>query len=172
MKRLSKVVFFATGSLLLLIASITLSPMAVEAAKEAALLVRDQDNPARSPFQASCVAEDPSVSCVLAVVPEGKRLVIQGTTFRAFVNPGTGSSVEAYILTTVNGGLVGHYVGMQDLGPAIRLAGQPHEYTAVLPITIYADPGTSVSVSFNRGFEGPEYLSFTGTITGYTVSLP
>ena len=172
MKRSFKVLFVAAGSLLVLIAAIALPPMAVEAAKEVAMLVRDQDNPARSPFQASCTAEDPSVSCIVAVVPAGKRLVIQGTTFRAFVNPGTGASVEANITTIVNGTLVVHYVGMQDLGPAIRLFGQPHEYTAILPITVYADPETVVSVNFNRGFEGPETLSFTGAISGYTVSLP
>jgi hypothetical protein len=171
MKRASKIVFFVAGGMLLAVAFSVVKPVTVRAAKVAAMLIRDEDNPARHPFQATCSTTETNI-CVVTTVPAGQELVIQGATFKAFINPGPGSSVEAVIVTTANATIVGHSVGMQDLGPAVGVLDQPHEYIAVLPITLYADPGTNVQMYFNRGFVIPETISFTATISGYTVSLP
>ena len=170
MKRSSKIVFIIAGGILLMVTFSVVKPVIVRAAKEVtATLVSDVDNPARHPFQANCFVTN-SV-CDITTVPANNELVIQGTTIRAFINPGTGA-VDAYIATYVNGVLVGHYVGMQNLGPAIGLTGQPDEYIAVLPITLYSDPGTTVFMSVQRGFVGLESVTLSGTISGYTVSLP
>ncbi len=170
MNHLAKVAFLARACALLVTTFSVIGPRTVQAESKTTL-VRDEDNPARHPFQAACFASSEQY-CTVATVPEGQRLLIQGGTVHAIINPGPGSAVWASISTIANGSPVFHNVGMQDLGPTVGAFETPHAYIAIVPFTLYADPGTEVRVFVRRGFVALESISLSASISGYTVSLP
>jgi hypothetical protein len=144
----------------------------------AAALVRDVDNPARQPFRGTCQSSFPggngNPNCVLATVPAGQELVIQGATFDLLVKPGPGASVRCTLLVQQASPLNNfiYTFGAQDLGPALGYTDGTEEYTCVANSPMYADPGTTVYASFGRAFVTPDSWSLTVTMSGSTVSLP
>ncbi len=149
------------------------TPRAIHAV--AAALVRDVDNPARQPFRATCQSNNPGATyCVLATVPAGQELVIQGVAFDVLVNPGPGSSVRCML--QAYGGTpyrtFSYTLGAQDLGAALGFTDGTEEYTCVLNFPVYVDPGMTVDAAFARGFVEPDSWQFVPSLSGYTVSLP
>jgi hypothetical protein len=130
------------------------------------------DNPAKHPFQSSCIGQSSSgdASCTFGV-PAGQELVIQGGTIRAFLNPAAGQLVQGTIAPSANGRSEFHFFGLQDIGINFGLSGSPHEYVGTLPYTVYADPESQVSISVFLG-NPSQSVSFDATITGYLVTVP
>jgi hypothetical protein len=176
--KLLRTVVFAVSTFAVVAAVISLAvPRTIHAL--AAALVRDVDNPARQPFRATCSENSTSnpgaTGCdLVATVPAGQELVIQGVTFDLLVNPGPGSSVrwEFGVFGGTPYQAASYTLGMQDLGPAIGFTSGTEEYTGVLNFPVYADPGMSVFAGFGRGFVTPDSWQYTATLSGYTVSLP
>jgi hypothetical protein len=172
MKQLSKLLYLAATCALIVATFAFVGPRTVHAI--VATLVRDVDNPARHPFQSRCFSGpqdlDPG-TCVVAVVPAGQELVIQGVSVQALINPGNILAVDARLDTIAAGAISGYTFGMQNLGPIANFFGGHIEYTGFLPITVYADPGTSVDVVVGQ----ESTFTFVQTevsVSGYLVSLP
>ncbi len=132
--------------------------------------VRDIDQPAMSPHQDGfgfAIASGFTTSEALTMVPAGKRLVIEQFSATAIVP--AGQSGFFFIQTTAGGGAAQHIVpatkGFADSAfPGSDLL------TASQSIRIYADPGTTPTVSFRRSSSAGS-STFSAFISGYHVTL-
>lgn len=132
---------------------------------------RDVEQPARNPRQdgtGSVVATNAfTTEAPLSSVPNGKQLVIEYFSATAIVP--SGQSGFFFITTRAGGVALLHHVPVIQkfadsafAGSDLLVAGQP--------VRIYADPGTTLSVSFRRSNNaGPS--SFSADISGYFVNL-
>jgi hypothetical protein len=133
------------------------------------LLVHEVTNPAMQAFQAyvnfSIDSGSTSSSPIhLAVVPPGKRLVIEYATMLG--ESGSGK-MGAWISTTAAGTFAQHYLVLTEQGP---LFGVP-AFTASQPLRVYADTGTEVTGFVIRSETvgtADGYMS----ISGYLVDVP
>jgi hypothetical protein len=137
--------------------------------------VRDEDNPARHPFQASVtVNSTASDGSAQIAVPAGTRLVIE------HVSAESKSLISNEILrfdvkTSVGGTLVTHYfisAAQGDNGFPVHVA----IHRVSQPVRLYADP-PSVEVQLDVPGIGPPTpgpVPATGTVTlsGYLVAVP
>ena len=136
--------------------------------------VKDQDNPARQPFQwqnSGTIAAGSDRVDFTIQVPAGKRLVIEQLSGAASVNNSVGT-VPRFLIASFSGGIAsgyapGAYVGNDGMSPRVYASQQ---------LRMYADPGTNVSVEVQRssdnvgGYSGT--VSFTVSVTGYLVNIP
>jgi hypothetical protein len=144
--------------------------------------VRDIDNAARQPFQAELRrlrvrTSGELQSFQVAVVPSGKRLVIEHVSFRVrsleATAPGSAQprfETSAALVTKVNGVPAEHelIVNRADVGSAsFNVASQP--------VRVYADPGSLVLVNVDGRFEANagSPLEITHlTVSGHLVDVP
>lgn len=134
------------------------------------VLVRDPDNPARQPVQASgdcTVINGASCSTVLLGVPAGKRLVIEYVSMTVML--GVAGAMAKFSLNTVNGDFGVHRFPWSQPTVAPALGGS-RTATVSQQVRIYADPGTAVSAL------GEVSINTTGEIvfeiSGHFVDLP
>ena len=132
-------------------------------------LVRDSDNPARQPFQASVEIKLPPGTegqNGFVAVPAGKRLVIEYASGEAFLP--TGQKGLLSVLTIVNGAktYTRHHLATVTIGnfgaPAYFLAGQV--------VRLYADAGNTVMLRADRDAPTGDGLARL-SISGYLVDL-
>jgi hypothetical protein len=132
------------------------------------LLVREVANPASEPFQAEVSFSIPdgssSETFTLAVVPAGKRLVVEYATILAEVPSG---KMGARITTTAAGQYAAHHLVLTEQGP---LFGTP-AFVASQPMRVYADPGTGVTGIVIRSDTTGTFGGLM-TISGYFVDIP
>lgn len=130
------------------------------------VLVRDVDNPARQPFQASIDTDWPAGFIVktttLLTVPVGKRAVIEYATF--YIAPSAGSKIQFAELGTTVGG---NPASFDFVGTPITSIG-----VVAQPLRLYADAGTNIV-----GIVGLDSTSTGGgeikiSISGYLVNVP
>jgi hypothetical protein len=157
MKRLQTSLFAAAGILILALVLTAIGPKQVMAAI-GFTPVRDVDNPGRQPFSINLTVSQGMSSTF--PIPAGKRLVI--THVDAFTDnlPDT-----IAIRSTVNGGFSEIGVGFSRIDTP---AGFVH-YRANEQVMGFADPGTSVSVSYFTFSFG---VSARVNIHGYFVDVP
>ena len=87
-------------------------------------------------------AGDKSVGATLAVVPAGQRLIVDSVSF--VVSPNApGGWVYALVEVTTNGKLVSFYVPMNKL---VDMYTNTETWIGTFTGSLYADPGTSISV--------------------------
>ncbi len=97
-------------------------------------------------------------------VPAGKRLVIEH--FSALAQGPQGQRYLAWVSTTLNGVTpVGNFLVFTQ--QTTNVSGDT--YTATQPMRVYADPGTTVRVTFSRGFDDTGGATFDANISGYFV---
>lgn len=122
-------------------------------------------NDAADVFQTSVQMTIPDNNCCGPVgeftIPSGKRLVIEDVSAVAHIN---NEIATIHVTTTAAGNTVDHsVVGMQT--------GANQEAAAGRVTRLYADAGTTVSVSAHRfGLSGP--ATFTVSLSGYYVPMP
>jgi hypothetical protein len=181
MKTLNKVILCLGVAALILAAVASLAPKSVAAA--IATLVRDQDNPARHTFQASCASNGfpgPTgfivASCSIPV-PAGQEYVITSATVS-----GTSSTFDPVLvgITTTAGG-----VGAGAITGAGTAVITPYNSAAIVGYSsgatatfvyethgaIYADAGSSITVSAYPFVFGPQ-LGVQLNVQGHYVTLP
>jgi hypothetical protein len=132
------------------------------------LEVRDPDNPARQPVQASisCTISNRFCTSDILTVPAGKRLVIEYASVQMQVNdPGRVGFFE--LTTRVNGTNVIHQLTMSQ--PSVGTLGDA-EATVGQQVRIYADPGTIVSGAGR--LDANSTGSFRFRISGHYVDIP
>jgi len=162
----------AAGSLLTVTHDMTLSGNGTVASPlgvASPLMVRDLDNPALQPIQASglCTAQEPNGGCAVEIytVPEGKRLVIEFVSMLAVVPSGQQASLD--IGTKVNGQFSHFHIPYSQ--PA--LGGSAVAVTNIAQqLRIYADPGTTVGV--NCASTSSKGATFDISFAGYLVNIP
>ena len=141
----------------------------------AAVPLRDADNAARQPFQASVVyvlgvgtnegVVDTAGGYSDIAVPAGKRLVIQTVSTSVF-NPVVGNVLQGTIQPTA-GAVLGSYAL-----PAVTANGTPFP-GVTQSLTLYADPSTPITFSATRksGFTSTiDRVTFQ--VSGYLVNVP
>lgn len=119
------------------------------------VLVRNADEPRRVLYQTTVKGRTP----VLPTVPEGKRLVIQNVSARAFV---VGKAVGMLKLQV--GGTVEFVFPMTFAGTEDPLPGDV--WVGHSPTTIYVDPGQVAQFILEAPFLNP---SVQATVSGYLV---
>jgi hypothetical protein len=129
--------------------------------------VRDVDNPARQAFQDRLtfnLADGFSEVCMpIAVVPAGKRLVIEYVSARVSL-PGGQKLRGVQLFNNLNGDFAYHY-----LMPAPT--GAFNEYVVGQPLRLYADANTQVSICASRDLSAGT-AQVLATISGYLVDMP
>jgi hypothetical protein len=132
------------------------------------LPVREVVNPANEPFQAEISFSIPdgssSETFTLAVVPAGKRLVVEYATILAEVPSG---KMGARITTTAAGQYAAHHLVLTEQGPVY---GTP-TFVASQTMRVYADPGTGVTGIVVRSDTAGTFGGLM-TISGYFVDVP
>jgi hypothetical protein len=144
--------------------------------------VRDVDNPARQPFQVNLsdriVSELSDAPLELAVVPQGKRLVIEHASVRGLFGAETAggdipSIIEIGVVTLQNGVPAEH-----QLVPTIVKSNAEQNrvdvFVASQPMRAYADPGTTVSLRVSVITEGDgsgNALLRNIALSGYFVDI-
>jgi len=136
------------------------------------LMVRDLDNPARQPAQATATcspsANDPRF-CATTVytVPAGKRLVIEFVAMRARGIP-VGTAARLEIIT-----IAGGQEAIFDFPFSAPVPESFGEGNIAQVVRIYADAGTRVLTAGFRSGESNDFNSnFTFSISGYLVNIP
>ena len=132
------------------------------------LNIRDQDNPARQPFQAvaACSTTIDGCSAVLPSSPPGKRLVIEFVSLKSDIPAGQVMTFE--IDTTVDGQFVLHDLGLSLPAVAFGFVGRA---VVVQQVRLYADPTAPIHVSGGRNGSGG-LVHFFFSVSGYLVDLP
>lgn len=126
------------------------------------LNIRDQDNPAFQPVQATAVIPLFGSNMVrILTVPSGKRLVIETISGFSFVNAG-GKFLFVTVVTTggTNGGELSHYFAQTYTGTT----NNTDYYSFNNAVRIYANPQTDVTLKINTT---TSIVSMTVTISGY-----
>jgi len=131
------------------------------------VVVRDVDNPARQPFQASvspvAVTAGNTAFVFMTQVPVGKRLVIEQVTSQGSVL--SGAAVQMQIVTDLGGGETSHALVFTRQG-----TDGVSDYFAASQVTrLYADPNSPITIQA-QGINGGGTFSFS--ISGYLVNLP
>lgn len=132
--------------------------------------VRDADNPARQPFQASfnvTPADNVCFGQTTFQIPAKQELVIEYASATAFI-PGAGQGVLYTVETTAGGANVPHHLFTT---PPVNAAG----IVAVSQLVrVYADPGTTVTVTFSElgGFCGNGVSQVGMELSGFLVNVP
>lgn len=142
------------------------SPLGVSSPLE----IRDLDNPARQPFQATrtCTAVAQGAGCSFAIgVPAGKRLVIEYVSLLA-LQP-AGQVVLFEIETLINNVSVRHRLPIS--APAINMFNTGSQTSIGQQVRLYADPETAFSVSASRAPSAGE-ATFFFSVSGYLVNVP
>jgi hypothetical protein len=131
--------------------------------------VRDGDNPARRAFQTNTVfiiGDNEQAQSETFLVPGNKRMVIEYVSADILVS--AGQLPKVFVSTTVNGVSTIHYANSNRLG---AYGNGDDEFLVGQPLTLYADPGTEVQVTFWRNV-------FTGfgqcavSLSGHYVDVP
>ena len=174
MKLLSRMIFVTVGCVSLITAAGVLTPRAVHAQDDQGnrVIIRDQDNPARHPFAASCVGTSTTqfVSCIMTV-PAGQRVVIETAVSRTAASPG--NTVMEFAVQTTAAGTTNLYnlAVLQDSG--LFQPGEAAFYGGAQSVHLYADPSTSIICQgITHGANPSPALGMTCTISGYYVTLP
>jgi hypothetical protein len=134
------------------------------------LEIRDLDNPARQPFQATrtCTAVAQVAGCSFNLaVPAGKRLVLEYVSLLARLP--AGQVVAFDIETTVNDAPVVHRLPFSP--PAIDMFNTGSQTSIGQQVRLYADPGTTFSINANRA-PSAGGATFIFSISGYLVNIP
>jgi len=161
----------AAGALLSVAHNATLEGNGTEASPlqvASPLDIRDQDNPARQPFQASVDCSTALADCGASVAtPGGKRLVVEYLTLAAAMT--ANEVANCSVTTTAAARIVGHTLPLSP--PAVVIRSGPAWSTLGLQVRLYADPGSAVRLSCARsGFGG--VATFFFSISGHLVDLP
>jgi len=171
MKKRVSMIIIASACAVILTSTAVLTPKAVRAA--VATLIRDQDNAARHPLAVLCEA-NPNPSCSYTV-PQGMEYVIQQVSVQDGSTINTGDTNWSLQIGLTTGGQ--QIVYTASPGTIIHIPsrlGAPafEQIAGAVPTTLYADPGTQITLSV-------QYLPstvYTTTpifwISGYYVSLP
>ena len=135
------------------------------------LPVLDIDN-ARQPYQSGNWLVQASNGQLFAntsilTVPSGKRLVIEHVTAEG--SSPNGRIISASVRTTVSVWVEDHQLVLTDQGVSAN-NGNFYQATSQ-PMKFYADPGTSVVVSFERN-DNRNKTSMTFQLSGYYIDLP
>ena len=132
------------------------------------LNIRDQDNPARQPFQAeaACSTTIDGCSAVISGPPTGKRLVIEFVSLKSDIP--TRQVMTFQIDTTADGQFVLHDLGLSLPAVAFGFVGRA---VVLQQVRLYADPTTPIHVSGGRNGSG-SLVHFSFSISGYLVDLP
>lgn len=158
----------AAGILVLALVVGTISPKRVMAAL-GFTPVRDVDQPARNPHQDGfgfATANSITTEVDLSTVPNGKQLVIEYISATASVP--AGQSGFFFIQTKAGGVTANHTVPVVQSFADAAFPGSSLLVSAQ-PFRIYADPGTTPSVSFRRSSNaGGAFCS--AFISGYFVN--
>lgn len=169
MNRFKYSLYAAAGILVLASVITAVSPQRVMAAL-GFTPVRDVDQPARQPRQDGfgfAIANGITTQVSLSAVPAGKRLVIE--SFSADASVPSGQTGFFFITTTAGGVSAIHTVPVVQAFADAAFPGSDALVTAQ-SIRIYADPGTTPSVSFRRSSSaGGAFCS--AFISGYFVDL-
>ena len=128
---------------------------------------RDFDDPAHQPFQTVIYfGSTPTKTSATITVPTGKELVIENISAFAYVP--TDHQAEVLVTTMVAGVQVTEDVGFADR-PADGYLVMP-----VVPVRIYADPGSTVVARMERDTPIPSGDNYNNTVklSGYFVNIP
>ena len=103
------------------------------------------------------------VNVNLPTVPTGKRLVIQTISYvRNFAASETIGQMA--LTTTVNGSAASYWA------PEVYNDGAPYP-SSTAAVTIYADPGTTPSISFFRGGSDSTFEACAASVSGYYAAV-
>jgi len=137
-----------------------------------------QNNDARQPFQIgySSVIIRNTEPFRLAQVPQGKRLVIEHISFRFVVAHGTSNDIPlvvANVETAAAGNRADHELMTVRAG---HIVPGRDLFVVSEPLRLYADPGTTVSITMGLALPQPDPDDTFGFITlamsGYYVDVP
>lgn len=171
MRHRKRIVFVVAACVLLAVLCAVVPPQTVRAA--IATLVRDQDNPARHPFAASCSTasfSSDTTSCSIQV-PAGVEYVVQALNVE-------GSPVCCpYVIPTTSNVTIMTHTGGALFQARYATTFTPYGGGAVwmpltVPLTIYADPGSNIDVSLVTPGSVPGGMNFAVRAQGYYVTLP
>ena len=123
--------------------------------------VRDADNPARQPVHAFLTLSTDYV------VPAGKRLVIEWVSGSASIPDVAGDHLVAVLVRTALGG-PGAIDQRLPLTPTLVLTRKLYSFAELT--RLYADPGTTVSISYSYT-GGVSDVIVTGVFSGYLVDV-
>jgi hypothetical protein len=137
--------------------------------------VRNTDHPARQAYQTLLSANIPSGEAGGSssfTVPPGKQLVIEYVSILGVLEEG-----EKFLMAVINtqvgtGPSVDHVFPLQDRGQVIEGVNPTHFWVGNEQTRIYADPGTTVSVSGQRNNVNPTTGSVSFRISGHLVNIP
>ena len=142
MKPRSRIIFVTVGCVSLITAAGVLTPRAAypqDQDQPSRVIIRDQDNPARHPFAASCVGSSNTqfVSCIMSV-PAGQRVVIETAVSRTAASPG--NTVIEFAVESTAAGTDNLYnlAVLQDSG--LFQPGEAAFYGGAQSVHLYADP--------------------------------
>ena len=137
-------------------------PAQVANTRSTPIPIQDVDNPARHPLQVLCQAKAPdqfgAFSCSMPAVPSNMEFVIQTVSFS-----GTGTQVGTVSIVTTGGG-----TSLATFVPVVQTS---TSFFNALPLTQYADPGTSPSCEATINTSAVAG-SMQCDLIGYLVSLP
>jgi hypothetical protein len=140
--------------------------------------MHDVDNGARQPvnFGGNVSINDGSnqgANTTAVTIPAGKRLVIETVSFNGQVNSGEIGYLNIHV--TAGAGTAGGATSATHVIPMIKLTtGFPSgDYIGGIgAFRMYADAGSTVTISYNRGASLSGAESITVFITGHYVNLP
>jgi hypothetical protein len=170
MKLLQKIGFLAAACALLVTTFSIIGPRAVHAIT--ATLVRDADNPALQPFITECSTGVFDFagrgSCTLAMVPNGKRFVIE--TISGSLQLGTGIKPISIDLQVVSGAAAAdNFFPATFQGNSAFFTGD--FYTVYQAVRLYANAGTTPFFNLTLSNGTPVAVGEL-TAAGYLVNVP
>jgi len=134
-------------------------------AAAAPVLVRDVDNPARTPFQAKLCPVNCTGNLAFPtslIVPAGKQLVIEQIAGECFPS---GQTLAVGLTVTTHSTTVTHLFGLQyPLGPGFSTAYTNHT------TRLYADGGTTVAPAYNSYDANPADTACDIAFSGYLTA--
>jgi hypothetical protein len=155
----------------ILLAALLIAALAPKAARGiAAALIRDEDQPARHAFTASC-EQDSGVPTVAEGcsfnVPAGGELVIETISISGFAEQ-THTLLSPFIqITTAGTGQIFALSSIADNGGSEPIGS---DFQSAQAIRFYADPGSTIS--FIGSTPQGSSLVVVYRVSGYIVSLP
>jgi hypothetical protein len=139
--------------------------------------MHDVDNGARQPvnFAASIVVNSGNQigsNNTAVTIPAGKRLVIETLSFFGFVTIGETGYIR--IQVTAGAGTAAGATSVAHIIPLVKLSADPiSDYLGGnAALRMYADAGSTVTVTYQRGTTGTNAESMQMFITGHFVNLP
>jgi hypothetical protein len=167
--------FYAASSLVAVLLAVTPTHAAPEPAQvrvDGAVVVRDADHAARLAYQESVAVlfgeAASSVAASFALVPAGKRLVIEQVTVEAQV--AVGETARCSIVTHLGDTAVAHRLVMHDQGVLADPAADARSFVASQTVRLYESAGAAPAVSVFRTLaSGPAPV--VATLSGYLVDV-